>query len=103
MERDTWMFLATSDDEGYYRLPGLKRGDRYQVEVNAPFQATAPGWRHQNPYVVSVPASAEAEFVLDDMHLSSLGQTISGRVVDPSGNPIENASVSASLRDGRRI
>ena len=94
---------ATSDDEGYYRLPGLKRGDRYQVEVNAPFQATAPGWRHQNPYVVSVPASAEAEFVLDDMHLSSLGQTISGRVVDPSGNPIENASVSASLRDGRRI
>lgn len=94
---------ATSDTDGNYRLWGLKRGDRYQVEINAPFRATAPGWRHQNPYVVSVPLSAKAEYTLDDIQLSSLGQTIAGRVVDPEGNPVPGASISAQLRDGRRI
>jgi protocatechuate 3,4-dioxygenase beta subunit len=92
-----------TDEEGRYRLPGLLPGDKYQVRINSPFPAISPGWKHQSPYVVALPDDAKDEFELDAMKLVRMDQKLSGQVIDPDGNPVAGATVSANMADGRRL
>ena len=92
-----------TDEEGRYRLPGLLPGDKYRVEINPPFPAISPGWRHQNPFVVSLPDEAKDEYELDVMKLVRMDQELSGQIIDPDGNPVAGASVSADMADGRML
>lgn len=89
-----------TDEEGHYRLSGLQPGDRYQVEIKPTTPVVDPRWHHASPYSQTLPADAEGEFSLPDMHLVPMTQSLSGVVVDPDGNPVAGATVSAQLEDG---
>ena len=84
---------AKTDAEGRYRMTGLLVGDKYHVTAKPSFPAYAPGWLHGSPYVQEVPIDQEGDYDLGDMKLVELGQALSGRVVDPDGNPVEGVSV----------
>ena len=43
------------------------------------------------------------KYSLGDANLIRLGQSLSGRVVDPDGNPVEGATVSTGMTDGRML
>ena len=92
-----------TDAEGRYRLSGLFPGDRYTVQIRPAIPLLAPGWAHQSPYVQSVPEKVGKEMELEDMNLVRLNQTLSGRVVDPQGNPVNGATISADMPDGRML
>jgi beta-lactamase regulating signal transducer with metallopeptidase domain len=94
---------AKTDELGNYRLSGLKAGDDYQLEIDPPFPAADPKWRHQSPYIQKLPGSAQGEVVLPDMKLLKLTQSIAGIVVDPEGNPVKGATISVQLRTGEHL
>jgi hypothetical protein len=94
---------AKTDERGNYRLSGLKAGDDYQIEVDPPFPAADPKWRHQSPYIQKLPSNAQGEVVRPDMKLLKLTQSISGMVVDPEGKPVKGAAVSVQLRSGEYL
>ena len=89
-----------TDEKGNYRLSGLKAGDRYQIEIDPPFPAADPNWRHQSPYIQNLPNNAQGEVVLPDVKLLKLTQSIAGIVVDPEGRPVKGATIIVQLRSG---
>jgi hypothetical protein len=89
-----------TDAEGNYRLSGVKAGESYQITVKPPFPATDAAWKHQLPWIPKLPGNAEGEVALPDMNLRKLTQSLAGKVVDPDGNPVKGAKVSAMLSDG---
>jgi hypothetical protein len=89
-----------TDADGRFRLTGLKAGDSYQIDVRATFPAADPSWHHQSPWMPKLPDNAQGEVPLPDLNLRKLTQSLSGIVVDPDGNPVAGATVSAQLRDG---
>lgn len=91
---------AVTDDEGAYRLSGVKAGEPYKVMVIPPFPAIDPTWKHQSPYIPKLPDDAAGEVALPDMNLRKLTQTLAGTVVDPDDNPVEGAIVFAKLLEG---
>lgn len=95
--------LATTGDDGQYELPGLRPGDRYQIVIDPPFPAVDPTWTHQSPYLKTLATDTKDEVVLPDVHLSRMSQTLAGMVVDPDGNPVAGATVSARLKNGRSL
>ena len=92
-----------TDAEGRYRLTGVFPGDHYSVEINPPIPLLCPGWEHQDPFAPTVPRDAGKEVELEDMNLVPLTQTVSGRIVDPDGKPVEGATISARMADGRML
>lgn len=94
---------AMTDANGEYRLAGLKAGDTYFIEIKPPFPAADPTWRHQSPYRQSLPEDANGEVALPDAQLERLTQTLAGVVVDPAGQPVAGATVSAQLRSGQSL
>jgi hypothetical protein len=89
-----------TDADGRFRLTGLKAGDSYQIDVRPTFPAADPSWLHQSPWMPELPDNAQGEVALPDLNLRKLTQSLSGIVVDPDGNPVAGATVSAQLRDG---
>jgi hypothetical protein len=91
---------VTTDDDGQFRLSGLKADDSYLIQVEPPFPAGDASWRYQSPNIQKLPDNAAGEIKLPDMNLRRLNQSLSGVVIDPDGKPIAWAGVHVMLRDG---
>jgi len=91
---------VTTDAEGRYRLEGLKAGDRCSINIRPNFAAVDLDWPH---YGQTIPENAEEVLELTDVNLQPLTQSIAGIVVDPDGNPVKGAKVSAQQRGGQSI
>lgn len=76
---------ATTDETGTYRIRGVKAGQQYLLAKAVGY---IPGEAH-NVEVVDGVETAGIDFVL------SRGTTISGRVYDAVGSPLQNVSVYA--------
>jgi protocatechuate 3,4-dioxygenase beta subunit len=94
---------ATTGNDGGYELAGLRPGDLYHIEIQPPFPAVDPQWVHQSPYIQTLAADAKDEVVLPDVQLVRTTQTLAGIVVDPDGNPVAGATVSAQLNRGPSV
>jgi hypothetical protein len=89
-----------TDADGRYAFVGLSPGDRYNIELETDDGSTAPDWRHQMPYISSVPRSARDTVELAVAELISRGQSLRGVVVDRDGKPVEGLTVSPRLAGG---
>jgi hypothetical protein len=98
--RNVEVARTETDPSGKYRLIGLKAMDQYSIDVLPPFPASDPTWHHQSPWVAKLPSDAKEVFVLPDLKLKKLSQSLAGIVVDPKGNPVAGVSISAHLRNG---
>ncbi len=85
-----------TDAEGRYRVSGPVAGEHYYLEIRADDGATAPDFKHQMPYIQTVPVGKSVVEV-PDANLVSAGQSLRGRVVDTKGNPVPGITVVASL------
>ena len=94
---------AMTDKDGRYELSGLRPGDQYSIAIDPPFPAVDPTWTHQSPYIKTLAADAQEEVTLPDVRLVRTSQTLAGIVVDPDGNPVAGASVSARVQGGRSL
>jgi protocatechuate 3,4-dioxygenase beta subunit len=92
-----------TDADGRYAFVGLSPGDRYNIELETDDGSTAPDWRHQMPYISSVPRSARDTVELAGAELISRGQSLRGVVVDRDGKPVAGLTVSPRLADGGRL
>lgn len=89
-----------TDEEGRYRIGGLKTGDRYMLDVGVPAKFSMRPWDYGSPFIRTVP-DADMEAQLPDVELTSGGQNFKGVVVDPAGHPVTNVRVTARLADGQ--
>jgi hypothetical protein len=89
------LHAVATDETGRYRLSGLRAGDRYSIEVEPKLPALDSAWRHQWPYIVKLPETAQGEVALPEMNLRPLTQSLAGMVVDPDGKPVVGARVTA--------
>jgi len=89
------LHAVATDETGRYRLSGLRAGDRYSIEVEPKLPALDSAWRHQWPYIVKLPETAQGEVALPEMNLRPLTQSLAGMVVDPRGKPVVGARVTA--------
>ena len=97
-ERRVYISATTvTGDDGRYRLCGLKPGDTYNIEVWPPVPAIDPRWHHQSAFVPTLAEDAAGEVTLPDMKLLHRSQSLAGVVVDPDGQPVAGAQVSAGL------
>jgi hypothetical protein len=87
-----------SDSNGAYRLPGLKAGDSYRVQVTSSTPVADPTWHYQSPYFPQLKDTDRGEISLPDLNLRKLTQTLSGQVVDPDGKPVSGAQIVATMR-----
>lgn len=94
---------TTTDELGKYRLTGLTKGDRYHLEVEAKEGAEVRDWRYTMPYSHTVEVENGETIELPDAELKTNGQTLSGVVVDPDGNPVKGITVSARLATGMHL
>jgi len=92
-----------TDENGKYRVTGLKSGDGYQIELKPPYPAADPTWHHQPPYIQNLAEDAKGEVELPDVDLLKLSQSIAGVVVDPDGEPVKGAQVTVQLRSGEHL
>jgi len=84
-------------------LYGLLPDDSYRVDARPPFAAADPEWQHGSPYVQKVPVDAVGDYHLPDMKLVRYEQSLAGKVVDPDGNPVAGARISARTANGNSI
>jgi protocatechuate 3,4-dioxygenase beta subunit len=89
-----------TDAAGQYRLYGLRPGEGFSIEVAPPIPAVDPDWHYQSPYAQNLPSDAAGQLDLPDMHLAPLTQSLRGAVIDPEGQPVEGATVSAQMLRG---
>ena len=94
-----YYFLSESvtDIDGRYRVSGLHKGERYELEVLAAGNAEVRDWVYSSPYVNEMKEEDGSSIELPDAVLSSNGQSLSGIVVDLEGRPVAGYTVSASL------
>ncbi|MEM9659485.1 MAG: carboxypeptidase-like regulatory domain-containing protein, partial [Planctomycetota bacterium] len=90
--------MTTTDDEGLYRLTGLMQGDRYRLEVEPQGGAQTRDWQFASPYFHTVEVENGETIELPDAELKTNGQTLSGRVVAPNGEPVAGVTVSGRYR-----
>jgi hypothetical protein len=97
---------VVTDDQGRYRIGGVSSGQRYLFVIQDPDGMRDLNWPYQDDglhvYVQTVPQN-KAEIQLPDVNLIASGQTLRGVVVDPKGQPVAGAKVSASLANGQMI
>jgi beta-lactamase regulating signal transducer with metallopeptidase domain len=94
---------AVTDAEGKYQLTGLSKGDSYYLDVEPHQGAEVRDWQYTMPYSHTVGVENGETIELPDAELKSNGQTLTGVVVDPDGNPVEGITVSARLASGRYL
>jgi len=88
---------SVSDSDGNYRVAGLHKGERFQVEVLPLGNAEVRDWQYSGGYVHEMKEEDGSTVELPDAVLSPNGQSLSGVVVDTEGNPVADYQVSASL------
>ena len=85
---------AVLDADGHYRFEGLPPGE-YQVKVRS-----VEGYPWTRNEVPPLQVLVQAGIVAEDIDFAfSKGLSVSGRVLDPTGNPLAEASVSGSTRN----
>lgn len=99
---DLWGETET-DEEGMYKLGGLHKGDRYQLEIEPQADAEVRDWVYQSPYFHTMELEDGSRLELPDAELKSHGQTLAGVVVDLDGNPVEGVTVSTHMASGRSL
>jgi protocatechuate 3,4-dioxygenase beta subunit len=88
---------ASTADDGYYALGGLKAGE-YSIQVSELVGYPRPNASSRVEILVNPPAeTANVDFSF------SKGMTISGIVVDSQGVPVGDARVEAAINLGRRF
>jgi len=90
----------TTDREGRFLVGGFEPGDGYQFEVLMRDGSTVPDWHHESPFIQLIAETQEGVLELPDINLIVTSQSLSGRVVDPDGNPVSGISVSARTKGG---
>ncbi len=90
---------VVTDSAGLYAFAGLAPGDGYEIEIIAD-GLVAPNWRHQSPWMQTVPKDAHGEVHLPDAVLVSNRQSLRGIVIDPAGKPVPGIEVSAKIVNG---
>ena len=78
---------VTTDDEGAYTVSGLIPGGEYGVQASAAGYGQSQAW--DNKYTVASGAATEAKPIA----LVAAEGKVSGRVVDPTGEPISGIQV----------
>lgn len=86
---------VTTDRVGRYTVGGLQPGDRYRFEIVTADGSLAPDWRYQAPNIQRVAADHQGLKDLPDANLITARQSLSGRIVDPDGNPLAGVLISA--------
>ncbi len=89
-------------EDGSFAAGGLTPGDHYYFEIHSVDGSADPEWTHQTPYISEVPQAAKEKIELPDVNLIGMSQTLSGIVVDPRGNMVADATVSAGVV-GKRV
>ncbi|HRX78494.1 MAG TPA: carboxypeptidase regulatory-like domain-containing protein, partial [Pirellulaceae bacterium] len=99
--RATYRVLATAvtDDDGRYELSGLRAGDEYMIHVLSPIPAVDSAMED----IQRLASDAKGTIELPDVRLLPTTQSLAGIVVDPDGNPVAGATVSARSKDGRSL
>lgn len=92
-----------TDVDGRYKLTGLRKGEQYQFEIDAPGKGEVRDWLYQSPYANTNNSEDGATIELPDAVLLTHGQELRGVVVDPDGNPASGINVSASLASGGHL
>lgn len=100
-DRATYRVLATvvTDDDGRYELSGLRAGDEYMIHVFPPVPAVDPAMEG----IQRLASDAKGTVELPDVRLLRTTQSLAGIVVDPDGNPVAGATVSARSKGGRSL
>ncbi len=89
----------TTDEAGNYTFNGLLKGDTYQIEINVPGYIEIRDRTGQFGSTVM----SHGTIHVPDIRLVTNQQRLSGKVVDPEGNPVSGISVSASLASGDQL
>jgi beta-lactamase regulating signal transducer with metallopeptidase domain/protocatechuate 3,4-dioxygenase beta subunit len=84
----------TTNEVGNYTFNGLLKGDTYEIEIDAPGHIEIRDMRR--PYGTTV--KSHATIYMPDVRLLTNQQKLSGKVIDPDGNPVPGITVAASLR-----
>lgn len=92
-----------TDEEGMYKLGGLHKGDRYQLEIEPQADAEVRDWVYQSPYFHTMELEDGSTLELPNAELKSHGQTLAGVVVDLEGNPVAGVTVSTRMASGRSL
>ncbi len=85
---------SVTDDEGRYRFELIVPGKNYGVTVSSEY--------HSDDKITSVQARPGETREVAVLNVVSYTASVSGIVVDPQGNPVEGARISASFDGGFR-
>ena len=94
---------TVTDKDGRYKVGGLHKGERYGVEISEHQKLTVRDWHYHFPWGNDINSEDGATIELPDAKLTSNGQSLSGVVVDPDGNPVAGIHVSAKLASGGHL
>jgi len=83
----------TTDEAGNYKFNGLLKEDTYQIEINVPGYIEIRDMSREFGSTVK----SHATIHVPDIRLVTNQQRLSGKVVDPEGNPVAGITVGASL------
>ena len=88
---------TTTDANGEFRFPYIEADMRFHLSVHAEKYA------NEEPRNDYVQVAAGETFAVRPFSFICLDKSVAGTVVDPDGNPVEGASVSAEMLSGGSI
>lgn len=94
------IFIMHTDKNGQFEVTGLKENDEYTFSILDKGLKTDVEWQYLDTHQGKIPILPKGtnEFVLPDITVRRLNQTLSGQVVDTAGKPVSRARVVALTR-----